>query len=314
MKKTFGGMLLAIICLFSACYFKNTDKMYLTAAQRLVEEFPDSAALYLDSIVDVEGMKVRDQHRYQLLSIQIKDKLHKDLAQDTSLFRLRGIYDKSDPAMASAIYYYSALVYEEQYKYKEAMEECLKAEQFSETMDKKQKGMIQNTMGRMYLRQALTEKAREKFRNSLVHFQDIRDFASECIVYNQISISYLIEENIDSTLLYCEKCIECLDSCNNYVQIASILSDLSLIYITVGDDKKANSYLEKALALPMNSLELAKVNLSLAKINKNNPMHAYKYIKDALKFADKEEDLLFFANLYSFQSSFEEEQKNMNLL
>ncbi len=308
MKKALVGFLWVVLCFsFLGCR-PNPDKTFLETAQRLVEEFPDSAALYLDSIVSLEKMKVRDQHLYQLLNVQIKDKLHKSLAQDTCLFRLRGIYDKSDPAMASAIYYYSARIYEEQYKYKEAMEECLKVERFAETMSRKQKGIVQNTMGRMYLRQALMEKAREKFRKSLVHFQDIRDFASECIVYNQISISYLMEEDIDSTLLYCEKCIERLDSCSNYMQMASILSDLSLIYITLGDDEKANSCLERALAFPMNSLELAKVNLNLAKINTHNPTQAYKYIKDALKFADKE-DLLFFANLYSFQSSLEEKQR-----
>lgn len=69
MKKTFIGILLASMCLFSACYLRNPDKMYLTTAQRLVEEFPDSAARYLDSIVDVERMKIRDQHLYQLLSV-----------------------------------------------------------------------------------------------------------------------------------------------------------------------------------------------------------------------------------------------------
>ncbi|MCC8186526.1 MAG: hypothetical protein LIP08_03165, partial [Bacteroides sp.] len=117
MKKAFVGFLLAVLCFsFLGCR-PNLDKTFLETAQKLVEEFPDSAALYLDSIVSLEKMKDRDQHLYQLLNVQIKDKLHKSLAQDTSLFCLRSIYDKSDPAMASAIYYYSARIYEEQYKY-----------------------------------------------------------------------------------------------------------------------------------------------------------------------------------------------------
>ncbi|MCD8030298.1 MAG: hypothetical protein LUF85_05610 [Bacteroides sp.] len=113
MKKAFVGFLLSVLFFsFLGCH-PNADKVFLETAQRLVEEFPDSAALHLDSIVSLEKMKVRDQHLYQLLNVKIKDKLHKSLAQDTSLLCLRGIYDKSDPTMASAVYYYSALIYEE---------------------------------------------------------------------------------------------------------------------------------------------------------------------------------------------------------
>ncbi len=170
MKKALVGFLWIVLCFsFLGCR-PNPDKTFLETAQRLVEEFPDSAVLYLDSIVSLEKMKVRDQHLYQLLNVQIKDKLHKSLAQDTCLFCLRGIYDKSDPAMASTVYYYSALVYEEQFKYQEAMEECLKAEQFSAKINTKQKGLIQNTLGRMLQKQMFMDEAREKYHKSLEYF------------------------------------------------------------------------------------------------------------------------------------------------
>ncbi len=283
--------------------------MYLATAQRLVDEFPDSAALYLDSITDVERMKIRDQHLYQLLSVQIKDKLHKDLSQDTSLFCLRGIYDKSDPAMASAIYYYSALVYEEQFKYGEAMEECLKAEKLSALSTDKDKGLVKNSIGRMFLTQALTDKAREYFKESLDDFQKIGDMRNVLFVYTQIVVSYLMDNNTDMALLYCEKCVDLIDN-SDCIPEASVILNLSLVYRMIGDHTKARSYLEKALTLPINEIELAKISLNLAKTITDDSSAVYSYINKALSLAEEENDLLLLSNIYNFISSLEEEYGN----
>ncbi len=306
MKKTFVGILLTSMCLFSACYFKNPDKMYLATAQRLVDEFPDSAALYLDSITDVERMKIRDQHLYQLLSVQIKDKLHKDLSQDTSLFCLRGIYDKSDPAMASAIYYYSALVYEEQFKYGEAMEECLKAEKLSDGIHAKQNGLIQNTLGRMLQKQIFMDEAREKYHNSLAYFREIKDIDSEILTNNQIGNTFLVENHIDSAFSYYNKCIELLPYLSSDSQRVSILINLAIAYRISGEYQKAHHYLEEALNYPLTHSQLARINFNLAEVNIDNSEKVYAYLDESLRLAEKEGDLSLLSSIYSFLSSYEE--------
>jgi len=273
----------------------------------LVEEFPDSAALYLDSIVSLEKMKVRDQHLYQLLSVQIKDKRRERITGDTIICTLKGIYDKSDPAMASAIYYYSALVYEEQGKYNEAMQECLKAEKLSDLSTEKHKGLIQNAIGRMFLMQASTEKAREYFEESLNYFQKLEDINNILVVYTQIGLSYLVDNDIDIAFSYCEKCIEIMNSFNNFSPKVSIILDLSLIYRMIGDYDNARLYLEKTLTLPINQLDMAKIKLNFAKISIHDSDLMYSYVNEALMLAKEENDLLLLSNIHNFISSFEEE-------
>ncbi len=308
MKKTCLFVVLAIISFCFSCRQSHPYSSFLDKATLLLEEFPDSAACYLDSIVSPEEMKEKDFHHYQLLRIQVKDKLRQPLIEDTTIFKLRGIYDKTDPIMASAIYYYSAIVYEEQREYEAAMDNCLMAEQLSDLSGDKHKGLIHNTIGRMFSYQALRDKAREKFMKSLEYFQKIGDLNSEFTVYNQISNSYLMEEKFDSTLIFCEKIIDLLEHTNECAQKAIILSDLSLVYIMVGDNNKAEYYLKKSLNYSMTNLELSKIYMNLAKINMHNPDLLYHYIEEALKLAEKENDLMILSHIYIFLSSIQEEQ------
>ncbi|MCD8030297.1 MAG: hypothetical protein LUF85_05605 [Bacteroides sp.] len=186
------------------------------------------------------------------------------------------------------------------------MEECLKAEQFSAVINAKQKGLIQNTLGRMLQKQMFIDEAREKYRKSLEYFQAIKDINSEIFTNSQIGNSFLLENNKDSTFLYYDKCIELLPYLNNYSQKVNIVINLSVAYRIFGEYDKAQLCLEKALTYPLTNSQLARINLNLAKVNINYSEKVWAYLNESLRLAKEEGDLSLLSTIYDFIASYEE--------
>ncbi|MCC8188438.1 MAG: hypothetical protein LIP08_13315, partial [Bacteroides sp.] len=197
-------------------------------------------------------------------------------------------------------------IYEEQYKYKEAMEECLKAEQYSYNSTDRHKGLIQNIIGRLFLAQSLTEEARGNFYKSLNYFHEIGDLSNEIVIYNQIGNSFLMEDDIENAFANYDKCVELLQIQKDYVQRVDIMINLSVAYMVVGDKNRARSYLEEVLSYPVSRAQLARVYLNLAEINTEQSDIMYNYVEKALNLAEIENDLILLSNIYNFLSSFEE--------
>ncbi|MCD8029858.1 MAG: hypothetical protein LUF85_03230 [Bacteroides sp.] len=124
--------------------------MYLNKAEELLEEFPDSALKSLDYIVSPELLSEKDFHRYTLLQVQGKHKTRRDISKDTTLFKLRGYYDKSDPEKAAIIYLYSGVIYKAQDEYEDALTHYLNTERLDKYLDSNLKAKIQHFIGNLF--------------------------------------------------------------------------------------------------------------------------------------------------------------------
>jgi len=88
----FYFVLVSTIFLSCNYYSSETNKIF-QQVESLVEQFPDSALLLLDSIRDPYELIESQRAQYILLSVQAKDKAYKDIENDTLIFWARDYFN-----------------------------------------------------------------------------------------------------------------------------------------------------------------------------------------------------------------------------
>jgi len=281
-------------------------RAYLDKAEELLEEYPDSALVYLDSIPSPELLKEKDAHDYYLLRVQGRNKTRQDISKDTALLELRGYYDKSDPSKAAIIYLYSGKVFEQQKNQEEAFKSYLEAENLCDDKNPKIMGIIQNAIGNLLFAQWYTEDAKKKYQEALNNYCIAEDVRNQITALNLIGNCFLVEKKLDSAYIYYDRCLELIDQIESHAYISVLLNNLSIAYRTAGDSDKAKAYLEMALQYPLDNKEKAKINYGLAKIHANSDDLFYFYVNNAIDLIKNEADPLFESALYSSLSKHEE--------
>lgn len=291
--------------LFS-CNNGNDYRMYLNKAEELLEEFPDSALVYLDSIPSPELLSKKQSHQYHILKVQGKNKTRKDISKDTALLDICGYYDKSDPGKASIVYLYSGKILEQQNNQEDAFKYYLEAEKFYDGSTPKIMGIIQNAIGNLLFVQRYTKDAKNRYHDALNYYRNANDINNQITALNLIGNCLILENNIDSAYFYYDKCLELIDQVENHAYIAVLLNNLSIAYRTTGEIDKAKMYLEKGLQYPLDNKDKARINYSLAKIHEGTDELFYFYSNNAIDLIGNEDDSLFESTLYSALSNYEE--------
>lgn len=299
---------LILLLLLGCLSCENKSNHYLEKAESLVEINPDSALIYIDSIHFV-SLTEKNLHRYQLVSVQAKDKTRQDLSSDTMILDICGIYDKTDPYKAALIYLYSGKVLEQRNENKSALEEYLKAnktigEEYSPT-----KGIIINTIGSMYYKQLDMVEAKHHLYHALRIFEKEDDLKNRMITHNQLGNCFLIEENSDSAFYHYSQCEQLLNQMADYKYKAGILNNLAVAWQVAGKPEIAKKYLQEAIAVETDNSGKAKIYLNLADLSHNKDTF-YHYIQNALACVDAENDFLSLSVIYSVISEYEKEEKN----
>jgi len=133
-----------------ACTDRNPYRLYLERAEKLLDEYPDSAFKYLDIIISPELLNEKDFHTYVLLQVQSKYSSRRDISKDTVIFSLRGCYEDSNLEKAAIIYLYSGVIYELQESYQDALNHYLKAEKLAVNLEPSLKAKIQYFIGSLF--------------------------------------------------------------------------------------------------------------------------------------------------------------------
>ena len=128
--------ILSFILLLS-CSRHNDAERLLSQAQAVMETSPDSAAMYLDSILMPEKFLKKDRYmEYLVTKVQAKYKNYDDIKDDTSIFETKSYFDKTrkNSQMNMYAHLYSACVYDERGEYENAMRDYKTAFTLAENM------------------------------------------------------------------------------------------------------------------------------------------------------------------------------------
>ncbi len=244
----------------------------LEEAERLIEVYPDSAMLLIDSLFYPEkSLNHENYMRFLVRQVQVKYKVNRPIVEDTLIFQARDYYStgRKDPQLAILAWFYSGCVYRERKEYKEAMQQYIEAEKYaSQAGDISLKGLVQYNMGDLLAGQGLYLKAIDHYKNAEHIYAQSPEklYEKQAISISAIGRMFLLSGENDSAVQYFHEGLEIAESKND-TKLQSLLSqNLSVAFRENKQYKKAEKYLRKSFQFNPDSIEIPRYYLNLARL------------------------------------------------
>ena len=139
------------------------------------------------------------------------------------------------------------------------------------------------------------EKAKTYYLRALKYTKETNNLNEYSAIYNDLSVVYFNEQQLDSSLYYLNEFLEFRERQNSNSGVVLVMSNMGDVYAELGDYEKANFYLEKAYDLAKqtdNTYELT-VNLyyrSGLASEEGKYQDAIKYSEELLSLLDDNTD------------------------
>lgn len=156
------------LCLLSGCHSRQSPDKVLLYADSLMELYPDSTLLYLQSL-DISGFSESDKVYYGLLLTQATDKNYLPLLPCDSLVEAAlNYYDEGDGLLRAKALLYKSRIQQSMKMPTEAMENCFEGlkELGDSPKELQLKRMLYEDLGGIYQSQSIEDKALDMFQSS----------------------------------------------------------------------------------------------------------------------------------------------------
>ena len=311
MIKVYFFLFFACICLaFQSCNMNQKKvEMIYGKVENIVEQYPDSALIFLDAIQNPYELSKAQYARYVLLSVQAKDKDDQDIATDTLIFQARDYFQKKNDGKNLALAaFYSGRVLQSQGKFEEAMKTYFDAKETArKTKNIYLCGLIEFFIGDLNYDHDVYNEAITHYKNSIIDFSHFEGKCNNQIAaYSCIGNSFLLIESVDSAFIYYSKGLELAEQCNDSIVQISVRQNMGVAYLQSGNPEQAKILLRQALSLTVDEINKAKIYRSLAEISfqENKKDSAVYYSKLALDMSDNDRYLK--VGIYGLLSEIEE--------
>ena len=253
--------ILSFILLFS-CSRHNDAERFLTQAQAVMEASPDSAAMYLDSILMPEKFLKKDKYmEYLVTKVQAKYKNYDNIKEDTNIFQTKAYFNKKvqKPIANSQSlkyqmysYLYSGCVYDERGEYENAMKDYKTAFTLAENMhDSLYMWRINNYMAEVFSKQTYWDEALNIYKKSIrLANNDVEKSSS----YSQVARLYYISNNIDSAIYNIEQAIKIAEQTDDENIQSQIYQNAYVFYKNNNEGEIALKYLNMSVGKNRNYL------------------------------------------------------------
>ena len=182
----------------------------LRQAEMCMEEYPDSALVYLHQIPDPEKLTGENQADYCLLLTQAMDKNDLPLSSDSLIQIAVGYYSNKGDAECKA----KALFYK----------------------------------GRVFQQQGNLEGATLLYKKAESMISDLTDYYLVGLIYSYLGHLNRDEEHYKKALFYYEKALPCYRTIQNPTLTASGLQDMAKISVYLGETHRADSLFSEVLS------------------------------------------------------------------
>lgn len=303
---------------FSSCnYSDNQSNLYIRNADNTIEQSPETAILILDSITN-PNLLTRDQfYKYSLLQIEARDRLYKDITQDSIIFEICDYYiRKKEYLGASLSCYYAGRVLHESNKNNKAIHFYNQAEKYANDVEENfnLKGLIQTNIGYLLYNQFEFEEALNSFKKASSYFsQDPKLITKSLSTKIDIGNCFLMLQKNDSANYYYNKSIELADKAKQPSIKVNALMNLGSVYVELENYKEALILYKEALKLSEDNIETQAtlyLNISTAYWELNTKDSSMYYLNKALDISPQINDSYLLASLYDTSYKQNEEAKN----
>ena len=247
--------ILSFILLLS-CSRHNDAERLLEKAQAVMETSPDTAAMYLDSILMPEKFLKKDRYmEYLVTNVQAKYKNYDNIKEDTNIFITKTYFDKTrrNSQMNMYAHLYSACVYDERGEYENAMKDYKTAFTLAENMhDSLYMWRINNYMAEVFGEQAYWNEALMIYRKSVRLAKNDVDKANS---HANLAKMYYMNDNVDSTLFYIEQAIKIVGQTDDANTQCRIYQHAYVFYEEFDELELARKYLNMSFKHKINKNE-----------------------------------------------------------
>ncbi len=245
MNKTL--FILSFILLLS-CSRHNDAETFLEKAQSLIETSPDTAAMYLDSILMPEKFLKKEKYmEYLVTKVQAKYKNYDNIKEDTNIFITKTYFDKTrkNSQMNMYAHLYSACVYDERGEYENAMKDYKTAFTLAENMhDSLYMWRINNYMAVIYYEQAYWDEALDTYIKSVKYANDNHKKAES---YASLARVYYMKDDNDKAMYNIERSIDMAEKTDDKNTKSQVYQNAYVLYKKNNEKELAWKYLNMSV-------------------------------------------------------------------
>ena len=301
---------------FSACNNPQPKaSIMLQKAEQLIDEYPDSALLLIDSIFYPEkSLNNEDYMRYLVRLVQAKKKTDNQISEDTLIFIARDFFTRKDkdPHITALSWYYSGCIFRENRELEDAMDYYKTAFTYAEkTGDVALQGLIIYNIGDLLVEQGLYKDALKKYKESAQLYCRNPEKLITC--YGAQGRMFTLIEEYDSAIVYFQRGLDLADSVDNKTLQSVLAQNISIVYRTTKQYDKAIDYLNQSFNLNNDSSRILRYYLNLSRIysDMGQSDSAYWYSAKLKNQVDNHRgDMKLQASIYQVLASVEKNNGN----
>jgi len=234
-------LLFSIILL--CCHFDNSKRDFVFAeAERLLENAPDSALVFLENTDILESLNRKGMIEYHLLLFEALDKNDSLLSVNGSILdeMLERLSPKKDAYLFTKALFYKGRVAYELRNYKEAIDFFL---QGIETLPKEKKfapllSKLYSNLALAYFEHDLFDYALENYRISHQFDLQVQNQQKIALSLRNIGWAFLAKGEPDSTYFYFDQALDIAVRCKDDKLLDMIYNDLVYYYREIEKDYK----------------------------------------------------------------------------
>ena len=288
----------------------------LEKVNQLVEQYPDSALLLLDSI-NTNLLSEVQHYDFVLLQVQAKDKSYQDITSETEIFQAIDYFvNRKDFKKAALAYYYAGRVHQKRNADEKSMIAFMDALKYVEDNEYHLTGLIQNNIGHLLYDQMYLTEAADWFRKAYNSFKNERNSSSMYYFTTNSLISLgnvlALTGDIDSAIFNYRKALDIARANKDTILQIGTIQNIGYTYYTAQEYGKSKSEYSQAIKLTRTGHESALLYLSMIQTylseNKMDSASYYKKILDR-NINDIKDTATLFAVFQSF-ATIEEQSGN----
>lgn len=248
--KNIAIVLTAFLIVFGAsCGDRKHDIYLLTQAETLLKSNPDSALLLLDSIQEPLDLTTKNLARWSMLVSEIRDKQDEKMLSDTILSEAFSYWKRQgSPLEKSRMALFLGRSYFEADQYEKALEQYAYAlEVADEAKEYNQAGYICTYMADVYTTQDLIDILIKKYNKAIHYFSLAGNKRSMAIAYNNLGLNFLLNEEYDEALKYCNTADSIATLMNDSIVRGAIYNYKGIIYTELEEYALAEYYTLESL-------------------------------------------------------------------
>lgn len=273
-------LMISIIISLTSCTRNETNNATLqpelAKAEAIMYEYPDSALHILQEIQPDTPSDNEQNATWALLMTQAQYK--NSIKQSDSLINIAYNYfmNKDDAQRKALALFYKGALSNKAHKAEEALHYYLEAATEVEKTDDYQLAFLINSeVGLMYLYRKLNDYAMEYFEKAYQYAELSTNQAYIAFSFIYIARTFSTKRQYNKAIEYYENAIEIGKKKNLSIPLASAMNEIRLVFIHIGNNKKALFYIQEAIKIEKTDQKLFALGDTYRYLHQYDSAHYY---------------------------------------